>query len=416
MVGVVVYSRSQSTVSQSNIVEEVEVLVEVHGHLVHSVERSRQSSRNLITDVGGNVCTQRVAVSLQVVSLQQRSVVGELTTDEVVGLLRTTTQRYIVSVVELELVHNCLIPVGINVTGITVLVVSDEVVAVLDRLTRVGQHLVTDVHIGNDVNLLGHSSRNTKRQVSRVVNGRTASGTLLGSYKNNTVLRTNTVNRSRSILQHRDTLDIVGVHLSQQCGTRIRETTPVGITTRSGTNHTVDNHHRLTITTHTHTRVVVTGHTRLLTNQQTGNLTLQRCDNVSLTGRNDILSRDIRNRRSKRLLLLSTETYNDNILNDFRILNEGYSQRCAVVYGNLLSYITDERYLDGSVGCYVAEFHNTINVRVITSGGTFHHNTRTDYGTISIGHRYGQIASLCIGSLSVQSYEGCQTYEKHYFV
>ena len=201
-----------------------------------------------------------------------------------------------------------------------------------------------------------------------VVDARRTLLAALGRNEDDTVSCTRTVNCTRrGILQHLDTLDVVGVEIvdTARYGQTVDDVERVGAVDRA---HTADTHLRRGV-----------GSTRRLGNRNTRGHTLQHVVDTSVRLRFQVLGRDTRNRCRHDALLLNAVSDDDDLVDIGRILFQyDVENGSTPPRRNSLGTVSEERNDQRRIALRNIDSERAVDVARRTERGTLHCDRRSD--------------------------------------
>ena len=328
VVGVSVNRRSHGAFGERHIVPEVRLcigrghtytVVRVERRLIHRGQIIRDLGRDVTLEVEGLVTEARVVVDTLVLVVAGTQVV--------LGLLVAAAHGQGMVLLEGDFRH-LVHPPRIHVAGIAVPEVLDQLVGILLRIVDIDIFFILIQKVVNDARFLRKCGRNTEGDGVRVAHRRLADRTFLRGHKDDTVLRTHTIQGRGGVLQDGDALDVFRVQLGKDGGgaVAVRTAAEATATTLGRTDHTVDDDDRFTIATDAEVGVEVTGATADLTDEQARNLTLQGCSHVRGLGCGKLLFTDVRNGCGQGSFLGRSVTDNHRFIEDGVFFREGDGQ------------------------------------------------------------------------------------------
>ena len=170
----------------------------------------------------------------------------------------------------------------------------DDVLRIHRHLADVRPHLVGFLEPGEDIDFVGEGRRHAEGEPVGVLDGRSSDGSLLGGNEDDTVLRAHTVDGSRSVLEHRNALDIFRVELGEhgRAAVGVRGVVLLASAGR-GPYEAVDDDQGLVVAAELEVGVEVTGISGPLADEESRDLSLQRREDVALFCRGELLAPDV---------------------------------------------------------------------------------------------------------------------------
>ena len=360
------------------------------GHLLGGhVDGALEGDGEVRGDLGGEVGRETVAVVVTGVGAIDSVLVGEVAAQVVSGLLVTTTDGNVVNLGEGVALEDGIPPGEVLISGIAIAIMGDFLVGISGGgvLAVVAGHLVVHLHIGGDVHFLGKGGRHTEGEGVGVGHAGLSDLTFLGGHEDNTILGTQTVDGSGSILQDGDGLNVVRVQFCESSAGGGVVVVPAPVLTASGlTGNTIDDHERGAVTTEGDVLVEPAHSTGVLTDLQTGNLTLQGGNEVTLLGGGDVLGLDVGDGAGEGSLLLGTVTHDHGLFQFGGFLLEGdvHRRRSHFDAKGLITHCRNFEFCSGRN----ADGEITVEVAGCAVGGADLEDGRTDDGLLlSVKHR-----------------------------
>ena len=191
--------------------------------------------------------------------------------------------------------------------------------------------------------------------------------TTLGSNEDDTIRTTHTINGcSRSILQYRDTLDIIRSYLRESTFYTIYHYQWSTIASEGSTTTDVDG------------SIIGTWSTRYLGCYDTRNLTGNSLCNVGCRGIQEVVRTNLRDSAYDTFFLLMTVTNDYDLIDFLTFVLENHLDITLIAYTDVLSNHTDIRDFQSSVLVLHLNLEVTVEISNNTIGCQCFHNSSTD--------------------------------------